>query len=184
MLIPFGILSAAAGGAAFESDYELISTAFGTGSSGVIDFTSIPATYKHLQIRYTAKNTSTTSNFMTLRMNGITTGSYASHRLLGNGSTVTSLNQTSATSITLVEAMVLSTGTSVASGGVIDILDYTSSSKNTTIRTLYGQASSIPRMYLVSGALFNTAVINSLTFTAASNNFDSISRFSLYGIRG
>ena len=37
------------------SSFESIATVSGTGSSGTITFSSIPATYKHLQIRYIGK---------------------------------------------------------------------------------------------------------------------------------
>jgi hypothetical protein len=182
---PLGILSAAgAGGVPFESDYELISTAFGTGSSGVIDFTSIPATYKHLQIRYTAKNSSSATQ-MNITMNGVTSGVYMRHSLLGNGSAVSSTaSSTSQTAIQLVESMASSTTASAVAAGVIDILDYSSTSKNTTIRALYGMADNINRIYLSSGLYNETTAVSSLTLTASANNFAALSRFSLYGIKG
>jgi hypothetical protein len=185
MLIPFGVLSAAARGITpFSSDYELIASAFGTGSSGVITFSSIPATYKHLQIRYTAKNSSTATD-INLTFNGITSGSYIRHRLFGNGSVMDSnSSSTSATSIQLTEAMASSTTTALTSAGVIDILDYVSSTKNTTIQARYGQSTNLNRIYSVTGALFNTASITSITLTASANNYANISRFSLYGIKG
>lgn len=183
-LIPLGVLSAAAFAPAPAGAYELIATGNGTGSSGVITFSSIPADYKHLQVRFAAKNSSTATQ-INITMNGITTNSYIRHSLLGNGSSVSStVSSTSQPAIQLVESMVTSTTASLASGGVIDILDYSSSSKNTTIRALYGQTGNINRIYLSSGALFNTATITSLTFTASANNFDAMSRFSLYGIKG
>jgi hypothetical protein len=182
MLIPFGILSAA-GADQFTSDFELISTAFGTGSSGVIEFTSIPQDYKHLQIRYTAKNTSTTED-MTIRMNGITTAVYARHHVRGNGTIVSSNANTSQTSIDLLNAVSPNTTANAVAAGVIDILDYTNTSKNTTIRALYGLSDSVARMYLASGLYNQTTAVSSLTFTALANNFTSSSRFSLYGIRG
>ena len=171
------------GNSSIVGAYELISTAFGTGSSGVIDFTSIPSDYRHLQIRFTAKNSSTATQ-INLTMNGITTASYARHTLQGSGGVESSTNAINQTSIPLTGSMASSAGVGVASGGVIDILDYTSSSKNTTIRALYGQIINSNLVYLASGALFNTAAINRITLTASANNFDAISRFSLYGIRG
>jgi hypothetical protein len=182
MLIPFGVLSAAA--FAPSGDYELIATAFGTGSSGVIDFTSIPATYKHLQIRYTAKNSSSATQ-MNITMNGVTSGVYMRHSLLGNGSAVSSTaSSTSQTAIQLVESMASSTTASAVAAGVIDILDYSSTSKNTTIRALYGMADNINRIYLSSGLYNETTAVSSLTLTASANNFAALSRFSLYGIKG
>jgi hypothetical protein len=183
---PLGILSAAGAdvGPVFASDYELISTAFGTGSSGVITFSSIPATYKHLQIRYTAKNSSSATQ-MNITMNGITTNSYIRHSLFGNGSSVTSnASSTSQPAIQLVESMAVSTTANQVAAGVIDILDYLSTSKNTTIRALYGSTGDANRMYLSSGALFDTAAITSVTLTASANNYTTSSRFSLYGIKG
>jgi hypothetical protein len=181
---PLGILSSAAGEIAFASDYELISTAFGTGSSGVITFSSIPQTYKHLQIRYTAKNSSSATQ-MNITMNAITSGVYIRHSLLGNGSSVTSTaSSTSQTAIQLVESMASSTTASAVAAGVIDLLDYSSTSKNTTLRAFYGMADNINRVYLSSGLYNQTTAVSSLTLTASANNFAALSRFSLYGIKG
>lgn len=182
MLIPFGILSSA--GALREGTYELIATAFGTGSSGVIDFTSIPQDYKHLQIRYTAKNSSTATQ-MNITMNGITSGVYMRHSLLGTGtSVVSSTSSTSQTAIQLVESMANSTTANAVNAGVIDVLDYTNTSKNTTIRALFGMSDSVIRIHLSSGLYNQTTAVSSITLTASANNFASLSRFSLYGIRG
>jgi hypothetical protein len=164
-------------------DYELIATAFGTGSSGVIDFTSIPSNYRHLQIRFLAKNTSTATQ-INLTMNGITAASYSRHGILGNGTTAISNNAINQTSIPLPESMVTTTTANLTSAGVIDILDYLNTSRNTTVRASYGQVINLNRVYLGSGALFNTAAITSITLTASANNFDAVSRFSLYGIKG
>jgi hypothetical protein len=191
MLIPFGVLSAAGGGEPVAlSDYELIATAFGTGSSGVITFSSIPQTYKQLQIRYTAKNTST-SRQINLTMNGVTSSVYASHLIGANtppgvGSAFPfSSNTISQTEIRLTDSMAADSGAGVVTGGIIDILDYSSTSKNTTIRVLSG---SIPttndRIRFASGLYNETTAVTSLTLTAAANNFASLSRFSLYGIKG
>jgi hypothetical protein len=184
MLIPFGVLSAAAFAPVAEDDFELIATGFGTGSSGVISFSSIPAIYRHLQIRYTAKNSSSAAQ-INITMNGITSNSYIRHSLFGNGSSVASnASSTSQPAIQLVESMAVSTTANQVAAGVIDILDYSSSSKNTTIRALYGSTGDANRIYLSSGALFDTAAITSITLTASANNYSTSSRFSLYGIRG
>ena len=169
---------------AAPASYELISTATGTGSSGVITFSSIPADYKHLQIRYTAKNSSSATQ-INITMNSITSGVYIRHSLLGNGSAVSSTaSSTSQTAIQLVESMSNSTTANAVNGGVIDILDYSNASKNTTIRALYGMADNLNRVYLSSGLYNQTTAVSSLTLTASANNFSTLSRFSLYGIKG
>jgi hypothetical protein len=168
----------------FTSDYELISTAFGTGLSGVITFSSIPTTYRHLQIRYTAKNQSTATQ-INLTMNGITTAVYFRHSLFGNGSSAGSNGNSSAqTSIQLLDSMANSTTPNAVNAGVIDILDYRSTTKNTTIRALYGMADNLNRVYLSGGFYNQTTAVTSLTLTASASSFASLSRFSLYGVKG
>ena len=180
-LIPLGILAQV--GFIADTSYALIATANGTGASGTITFSSIPSDFQHLQIRYTAKNTSTAVD-INVRINGATGTIYARHSLLGNGSSVTSTAVTSQTSIPMVESMATTTTTGLASAGVIDILDYKDTSKNTTIRALYGQTGNINRIFLTSGLYIATTAATSLELIAASGNFATISRFSLYGIRG
>ena len=181
-LSALGIFSAAGAGVGFVDAYELIATAFGTGSSGTITFSSIPSTYKHLEIRYTAKNTAT-NRLINLTFNGIT-NPYRLHRLSGNGSVVFSSESGTAPAIEMADFAASSTTTGAVSAGVINILDYASSSKITTIRALAGQAGAENSTHLASGALFNTTAITSLTFTTGSGSFATTTRFSLYGIKG
>ena len=181
MLIPFGTLAASG---RVIGDYELISTSFGTGSSGVITFTSIQQDYKHLQIRYTAKNTSNGGN-INLTMNDVTSGVYTRHLLRGNGNGVASpAGITSATFISIINTISVSTTANSFGAGVVDILDYTSTTKNKTVRALYGLVDDSTRIVLLSGLYAQTTAVSSLTLTAGANNFTSASRFSLYGIRG
>jgi hypothetical protein len=69
---------------------------------------------------------------------------------------------------------------------IIDILDYASASKNTTLRTLSGSStSSNPRIGLHSGLWNVTDAVTSITLTDNEGlNYTSSSRFSLYGIKG
>jgi hypothetical protein len=185
MLIPFGVLSAAgAGGLVAASDFELIATAFGTGSSGVIEFTSIPTDFKHLQIRSTSRNTGGSSS-VDLTFNNVTTTSYSAHYLIGGSTSVTSSWITNESDIFLQTYQAPSVVSDTVAAGVIDILDYTSTSKNTTIRALYGHAdnATVRTIRFVSGLFMQTNAINSITFTTVGN-FTSTTRFSLYGIKG
>lgn len=179
MLIPIGFFGA--GGAA--GAYELISTAYGTGSSGTITFSSIPSTYKHLQIRYTAKN-STTGTTILLTANSDSATNYARHFMRGTGSVIQSAASSSVTSITLNNAMASSTTANAFGSGYIDVLDYASTSKNKTIKTLHGDSSDVTFIYSASGLWLNTAAISTISLTANTGNFTTTSRFSLYGIKG
>jgi hypothetical protein len=186
MLIPLGFL--AGSGAGFESDYELISsTILGTAQASVVFVVStFASTYKNLQLRSVSRVTGafgTVDDLMTL--NGITTNSYASHYLLGNGSSVSSGASTSrANMITYNSSSGASSASNVFGVNVVDLLDAFSSSKNTTIRGLAGNYGSNTFVDIYSGLFNNTASITSVTITSGSGNFVAGSRFSLYGIKG
>jgi hypothetical protein len=183
-LSALGIFSAA--GAGGLTGYELISTAFGNGSSNTISFTSIPQNYKHLQIRYTAKSTTASNAAISFQLNGVTTSSYSTHRLFGSGTSTTSSATTSSSVIALQNAMAYSTTTGLVAAGIIDIVDYNNASKNPVIRTLFGQIGNTSQrvISLSSGALNSVGAVTSCLFTTGDGNFSTISRFSLYGIAG
>jgi hypothetical protein len=72
-------------------------------------------------------------------------------------------------------------------GAVVDILDYASSTKNTTARALGGHIDNADgsRIYLSSGLMVSTSAVSGLVFYGGSGgNFVTGSRFSLYGIKG
>jgi hypothetical protein len=181
--IPLGIL-AASGGVA--GAYELISTQVLSSSASTVTFSSIPQTFRHLQIRTVVRGTAA-SEFveMLMRFNGDSGANYSSHVLRGTGSSV--ISQVNANSDTRIRFS--SFGNSAPSGvfaqKVIDILDYSSSAKNTTSRALVGNnGSSIFRIDLVSGLWMNTASVTSVAFSLGSGDFGSGTRFSIYGLRG
>jgi len=181
-MIPLGILATAGASAAAAGAYELISTAYGTGSSGTITFSSIPSTYKHLQIRWSAKSTLSGQTSHKLTFNGVTTSSYYNHKLVGDGGTVSSSTDGLLGFIYLTNAMDTSVTANVYASGVMDILDYASNNKNKTVKSLHGNNS--PSINMFSGFLMNTAAITSITFAAYGGNYTTPSRFSLYGIKG
>jgi archaellum component FlaF (FlaF/FlaG flagellin family) len=186
MLIPLGIWAASgAGSGAAAGAYELISTANGTGSSAVITFSSIPSTYKHLQIRSVGRHASVSANTLNVTFNGATSASYAKHRLYADGTNVAFQSTTSNGSINLTES--LASGTSVANQGwpmILDILDYAVTTKNVTLRAFTGGIDGTGQsIALQSGFFDSTSAISSITLTAGGN-LSTISRFSLYGIKG
>jgi hypothetical protein len=182
------ILGVTASGFNIVGDYELISTTIlpSNAPSVTFDVSSFAFTYKHLQLRSVSRVTGafgTVDDLMTL--NGITTNSYASHYLLGNGSSVSSGASTSrANMITYNSSSGASSASNVFGVNVVDLLDAFSSSKNTTIRGLSGNHGSNTYVDIYSGLFNNTASITSVTITSGSGNFIAGSRFSLYGIRG
>jgi hypothetical protein len=183
MLIPLGILAAGAGGGP-TSDYQLISTVFGTGSSSSITFSSIPSTFRHLEIRYVGKLASSAGRLY-LRMNGVSSTSYRTHRIRATGSSIGTTDHGSATQIDFQHGFD-SSSSNIFAGGVISIFDYSSTSKNTTARGFYGTTDpgQATTANLDSGVFFSTEAVNSLTISvSAAINITSDSRFSLYGIK-
>jgi len=178
-----------AGNTAFspDSDY-LIEEVYGTGASNTITFSSIPSTYKYLQIRWVARTTAAaTVAEIRMRLNGDTTSAYWHHALVGNGSTVVSSSAASATAYMGLNYVLSANETANAYGaGIVDIADYSSASKNKTIRTLGGYTSGSNDTRLTSGAWTNTSAVSSITLYLASttNYFTTASRFSLYGSNG
>lgn len=185
-LSALGIFSAAgAGGApAGGAAYDLIQSSILTSDTASVTFSSIPQTYRHLQIRLVGRATAsgTFRNLETV-MNSDTGSNYRWHILSGNGTSVVSENYGPSTSLPIGQIP----GTSVADawgGAVVDYLDYSSTSKNTTVRTLHGFAGSSRQIALQSGLWVNTAAVTQILLRSDSGNWLSGSRFSLYGIKG
>jgi hypothetical protein len=118
-----------------------------------------------------------------IRFNADSGTNYAYHLLNGDGSSVTSEAYSSEDDAVAATYAGASAASNVYGGGVLDILDPYSTTKNTTIRTLTGFGSSTIRLW--SGLWMNTAALTSMQIIAGSGaNFVAGSRFSLYGIKG
>ena len=178
-----------------QGAYDALSTVtVPSGGLATITFAGIPQGYKHLQIRAIARSTSSVagstvsygaSGFMTF--NGDSAANYAVHYIEGNGSTA-SANAIPNFNYLLISDLGGPYATSTAgifSASVIDILDYSNTSKNKTLRVLNGQdRNGYGRMMFQSGLWVNTAAISSISVTISdSANFAQHSQFTLYGVR-
>ena len=163
---------------------SIIVPASGTTS---ITFNSIPATYKHLQVRITSRDArSATLNNFHMRLNGDSTNSYTYHTILADATTVVADGSASAVDKTdYYYEPSNSTPASIYASSVIDIADYSSSTKNKTIRFLGGyDDNGSGRLNLTSDVWLNTNAVTSLTFlNSATANFLQYSSFTLYGIK-
>jgi hypothetical protein len=164
---------------AFES---IATVTVGGGGAASVAFTSIPATYTHLQIRYSGRNTVDNNAAVYMTVNGDTGSNYSWHQIFGSGSSVGTQASTSATFMSVGQE---SSTSNVFDSHVIDILDYAKTNKNKTFRTLGGwDESTQGRVFLRSGLWMNTSAITSITLTPSSSNFAQYSSFALYGIKG
>jgi len=181
--------SFSSGVVAVPNSYESIATTtVGAGGSATVTFSSIPATYKHLQIRYIARSSvSGTVNASTgIRFNSDTGNNFASHFLSGNGSTIATGAFTSQ-SFMFGYIMPGNTATSNSFGvGIIDILDYTNTNKNKTIRSLNGHDNNgTGDVRFSSGVWLNTNAVDTILIDNRDGyNFLQYSQFALYGIKG
>lgn len=162
--------------------YESIATANGTGSSDIITLSSIPSTYKHLQLRITGGNNF--SYYAKLTFNGdATTSNYRTHYLQGNGTTASAGTYTAYAGVVIAGAGGFVNPTSY----IIDILDYATANKYRTMRGLGGPDvnGSGGVIELVSGLWMSTSSITSITLTANSGTpWTSTTKVALYGIKG
>lgn len=165
------------------NSYESISTVtVGSGGQSNISFTSIPATYKHLQIRCFARNTSGAGR-LRMQMNGNTGSNYSTHLLVGDGSTAAAFAGASAVQIS-AGANVNATA-NVFYVGVIDILDYSNSTTNKTVRVLSGNDNNgSGEVAFTSGTLLSTSAITSVLLYIDALTIAQYSSFALYGIKG
>jgi len=175
-----GIVASSMRGA--TNSYESIATVtVGAGGQSSIDFTSIPATYKHLQLR-SINVTGTSVNTINMTFNG-SSSSYAQHVLYGDGSSAAAAAVTSST-----YAVIGLNGTSTSpSANITDILDYTSTDKAKTVRSLSGYDTNGGGYVQLRSSLWyaTPAAINQITLTIYNGaNFSQYSQFALYGIRG
>lgn len=165
---------------ASPTSYESIATVtVGSGGSSTVTFSSIPSTYKHLQIRAIAKASG--SNFNPkMQFNGDTGSNYSWHYLYGDGSSVTA---GAGTTQAFIYNSIISTNANMYNAFIIDILDYANTSKYKTTRELSGEdRNGGGEIALWSGNWRSTSAITSITFS--NGTFDNYTQYALYGIKG
>ena len=169
------------------TSYESIQTVtVGSGGSASISFTSIPSTFKHLQIRGIARgNGGAFYDRPLIQFNSDTGSNYSWHYLEGYN---TSTGAAAGTSQTFISEYYAASGAgataSVFGAMVLDILDYADTNKYKTTRSLAGLDSNTVggALQLASGSWRNTAAISTITLSGFT--FQQYSQFALYGIKG
>lgn len=176
-------------GAAAATSYESIATVtVGAGGSSSISFTSIPSTYKHLQVRGIARSTrAQTADYIALQLNSDTGSNYSYHGLQGDGSTAAAFGFGTQTFMDVERAAAATASANVFGVFVFDILDYANTSKYKTMRNLGGfDNNGSGEIYLTSGSWQNTNAITTITLKTqlGTSNFAQYSTVALYGIKG
>jgi hypothetical protein len=181
------IASGISGNLASPTAFESISTTVvGAGGSSGFDFSSIPSTYKHLQIRTYHKQP--VDKDLIIRFNGDTAANYSSHNIRGgNGSATSSGGVANIGNPEWAYDLNVGNDDSYWSS-VIDILDYGNTSKAKTVRMFYGNSSSSGSSVWFQSLLWTgTDAINAINITTngtPTNTLFQHSHFALYGIKG
>lgn len=166
----------------------LIQRVAGTGSSGTITFSSIPQNYKHLQLRCLTRSTVSASvdYFSVTRFNSDSGNNYSYHYLFGNGSSAGSGGSFSQNNLAFPTILGNTATANCMTVGILDVHDYSSTTKNKTVRTFEGwDANGTGAAYINSSLWQSTSAVTSMTITAPSSaNFTSTSTFALYGMVG
>lgn len=190
-----GVIDSAKTGNLVTGSFDSIATVTTTAGQTAVTFSSIPSTYKHLQVRgigranesnpgdgsgiYLRFNNDSTSNYWYQRMycvrgvsNNNGAGDYQSGTNYPDCGIVTSASQPA----------------SIYGGCIIDILDYTNANikKSASVQSGFCTTSSSTNQYTHTGAFTrnSTEVINRIDLVIGTGSFAANSTFALYGVKG
>jgi hypothetical protein len=168
--------------------YESIATVtVGGAGAATISFTSIPATFKHLQVRYIGRdNRASASDDLMFRLNSdATTANYNSHRLYADGSAVSADRVTGFAGTLSAFVTGATAGASMFGAGITDILDYANTNKYKTTRSIGGNdQNGSGFVSFISGLWMSTSAITNIEIIPLNGTlFNQYSSFALYGIK-
>ena len=174
------------------SNFFLISQTTLGSPAASFTFSSIPSAYKSLQLRMILRDSSagTSANYISLRFNGDTGSTYASHQLYDNYGSVAAYGAASQTFIQVQGGNISGNATAnTFAASITDIVDYASTSKYKTSKSFAGgntnNGSGYNDVGFNSGLWQSTAAINSITVYVGSPggyNINTGSTLSLYGV--
>jgi hypothetical protein len=180
-----GIIASSISGKLTSYD-SIATTTVGAGGTASITFSSIPQTYRHLQIRGIGRTNRTAGGAddnLKITLNSDTT--YSWHYLLGDGASASAGGGTSSSAMLQV-GLPGATATTAFSASIVDLLDYTSTAKNKTIRTLSGYDTNGGGFIGFSSGLdyATPAAITSITISSwNAATLVQYTQFALYGVK-
>jgi hypothetical protein len=169
-----------------QGDFESIATVTVTGATQAsIEFTSIPSTYQHLQIRGIMRNNDAANASTLIQVNSDTGNNYANHGLSGDGASATSYAVTSTNSGALSISTISGSGSNTFGTAIFDLLEYKNTNTYKTMRCLTGADNNgSGTLRFTSGVWQNTNAITSIQIKPTSGSWVTNSTFALYGIKG
>jgi hypothetical protein len=177
--------------------YDALAT-YTVPSGGVssLEFNGLPTggQYQHLQIRYWLPSTPTAGDSIYLQLGNGTIdggGNYSFHGIYGyNGANV--VGAVYQLSSTRIETHYSANTTSIDApfSGVVDVLDYASSSKYKTTQSLSGHqyvstaSTNYSQLWYVSGNWRNLNPITTLKLVFGGGNLPQYTKVAVYGLKG
>ena len=162
---------------------SIATTTVGSGGQSTVSFTSIPSTYKHLQLRAIMRDAGGNGEFKIELNSDTTTTNYYRHGLYGDGASAAAFGVNNNTVTPISYSGQTANAFAVV---VMDILDYTNTNKYKTLRTLGGyDVNGSGQEGLFSNLWKNTNAITDIALkVVGGSNFAQYSHFTRYGIRG
>ena len=174
---------------------EAIATTY-LEADGWVEWTGIPSTYEHLQIRASFQDTNATNSVNNFTLSGYVNNDnnytrYASHAVRGHGTT-----EVGNASATWIQTGYMGADPDIPSyaGAVIDILDYANPNKKTVMTSLSGYVGTVNSVGLFSvvwhtaspsgpTTTINAAVERILINSPGGGGLGRGSSFTLYGLK-
>jgi len=167
--------------------YELIASNTLSSAAASVTFSSIPATYTDLVLRYSARGAASgTLLNLELIFNGVTSNQYSTTLLYGGlGSTVDTLRDTSRANALRQYITGNSSTANTFNSGEIYIPNYLGSTNKPFSSLSHTEQNDTSNwIAAVSANLWtNTSAITSITLTGSATNINTGSSFFLYGIK-
>jgi hypothetical protein len=169
-----------------SGDYQSIATTtVGAGGQTTITFSSIPSTYKHLQIRLTGRATGA-YNYASVyvRFNSDSNSNYSYHQLYTDGATSGSSSNNTVSYMLGQNISAASSSANFFGVMIFDILEYANTDKYKTIKQIGGvDRNGSGYVDFNSGHWRSTSAVSTITLTT-DGDFAQYSHVALYGIRG
>jgi len=171
--------------------YDSIATAtVANGTTQTITFSSIPATYTHLQLRYIIRTDRSDDyqDAIGMRFNSDTGSNYYRQRLETEnaGGAVAGVSSGTDAQYHFMGASALCSS-GVFASGTVDIVDYANTSKYKTTKSLAGTLNSATQNWMgfESSIWLSTAAVNTIALKVNYGTYYAIgSTIALYGIKG
>ena len=168
------------------AEIEAIETIYLEADVSSVTFSSIPATYEHLQLRTSIRSAYAAADYAMLyiRLNGDTGANYTRHYMYGHDSSTGGGGDTSQTFMLLgITEPNATEPSAVYANHVIDLLDYANTNKYTTASAINGQLG-WPVAQQLSGLWDDTSAVSTiLLYDGNAQDFVRGSEFTLYGIQ-